>query len=87
MKIGALVTAGLMFAGLASPAFAFETFSTPRANGFVQKVVCDANGDGKQANCVRDCEEEEIRSRETYHVKTDAERQGEKAACNKKCGC
>jgi len=86
-KISTLLTAGLMVAGLGGSAFALGAGHAPYSTPLVQKVVCDANGDGKQANCVRDCEEEEIRQRETYHSKTDAERLGEKAACNKACGC
>ncbi len=86
MKIRVLLAAGVLLSGLAAPAFAFE-HSAPISSSLIQKVVCDANGDGKQANCMRECEEEEIRSRETYHSRTDEDRLGEKKACEKKCGC
>jgi hypothetical protein len=87
MKLRALLTVGLMFGGIASPSFAFERSAAPHSDRLIQKVVCDPNGDGKQANCMRECEEEEIRSRATYAKTTEEERKAAKAACDKKCGC
>jgi len=95
MKISALATAVLLLAGTMAPAFAFDHAApAPFAKkggslsgGLILNVDCDPNGDGKQANCMRDCEEEEIRQRATYNKKTDEERLAEKTACNKKCGC
>jgi hypothetical protein len=87
MKIRSLLTVGLMFAGIASPSFAFQRTEAPHSDRLIERIVCDANGDGKQANCMRDCEDEEIRSRTTYAKQTDEERMAKKAACDKKCGC
>ncbi|MGA8172830.1 MAG: hypothetical protein WB816_18640 [Methylocystis sp.] len=94
MKISAFVMTSLLVTGIVGPAFAFgqpakAPFSTLRGatGGLILNVDCDPNGDGKQANCMRDCDEEEIRSRETYHSRTDADRLAEKGACAKKCGC
>lgn len=95
MKIHALVTAIVISAGFVAPSFAFDySTSAMRPDRHIQKVVCDPNGEGKQANCVRECEEEEIRSRATYATanlanpkKADEERKAAKLACDKKCGC
>jgi hypothetical protein len=96
MKIRGLLTAGMLLTGFVGPAFAMEHSTQAvffqlgdgfSSRGLVQKVVCDPNGDGKQANCMRECEEEEIRSRETYHTRSNEDRMNEKMACNKKCGC
>ena len=103
MKLRALVTASLFFAEISSPCFGFEQFSgagpnsaqapLPKrggafySNSLIQTISCEPNGEGKQANCMRDCDEEEIRSRETYGKQTADERKAAKAACEKKCGC
>jgi hypothetical protein len=95
MKTNVLAIAALLLAGAVAPAFAFDSAASAPvgrlggslSRGLVQNVDCDPNGDGKQANCMRDCEEEEIRSRETYHSRTDADRLAEKKACATKCGC
>jgi hypothetical protein len=89
MKLRALTLVCLAFAASASPSLAFERHA-PRglmSERLIQQVVCDPNGDGKQAGCMRDCEEEEIRSRATYGKQTPEERVAEKKACDKKCGC
>jgi hypothetical protein len=96
MRISAFVTASLLLTGIVGPAFAFgHPAQTPGSafgggsagTGLILNVVCDPDGEGKQANCMRACDEEDIRSRETYHTRTEADRAGEKATCAKNCGC
>lgn len=109
MKIRALATVALIVAGMIGPCFAVENSTKGdlsaayallagvdgglRADRLVQKATCDPDGDGKQANCMRECQEEEIRARDTYATanadpKVAAEeRKVAKLACDKKCGC
>jgi hypothetical protein len=87
MKIRSLLTVGLMLAGITSPSFAFQRSEAPRSDRLIERIVCDPNGDGKQANCMRDCDDEEVRSRATYAKQTDEERLAKKKACDTKCGC
>ncbi len=80
--------------GIAGRAFAIErpaqsppTALRDAAGNLARKVDHDPNGDGKQANCMRERDEEGIRSGEIHRSRAAADRLAERSARTKKCGC
>lgn len=94
MKIRALMTAGLIVAAMSGPSLAFENpasatralLSKAGADGLIQTVSCNVNDEGKQAHCMRDCDDTWIKATQAYHVDIEKAR-GEKKVCESKCGC
>ncbi|MBI1867134.1 MAG: hypothetical protein HYS06_02355 [Methylocystis sp.] len=93
MKLRALVTAGVIIAGIASPCLAFEnplsmSDSGTHVNRLLQTVSCNVNDNDKQARCVRACDDEYIMAAGRYSTagKLD-EPKAAKKACETKCGC
>lgn len=92
MNMRALFTAAVVIAGVSAPCLALANPLTGQVSGeyssrLVQKVACDPNGEGKQANCMRECDDDFRRSANGYNQRTEEDRKAEKTACEKKCGC
>jgi len=93
MKLRALLTAGLIIAGVTGPSFAFEGMLLSgnggiHADRLLQAVSCNVNDDDKQALCMRACEDEYIKASQAYGTAGHLEGPKEaKKACEAKCGC
>lgn len=100
MKIRALVTAGVIIAGLAGPCFAFENTigadssaallskvgGGAHANRLVQTISCNINDDDKQARCMRACDDAWITASQAYGQNIEKAKITKKE-CETKCGC
>lgn len=86
MKTIAIATAVALFAGMAAPAYAFDSAAGLRAPSQVTRVSCDTRKDDDQAVCAEKCEDTYIRHKQDMmadHAKLKADRK----ACDEKCGC
>jgi hypothetical protein len=88
MKTRVIATAAVLFAGLASPSFAFEGLRGIRAQNFVTAVSCDVlKGDeDKQAMCAQKCDDAFIAGKMHYNADINKVK-ADKKACDEKCGC
>jgi hypothetical protein len=88
MKTRVFVTAAVLFAGLASPSFAFEGVRGLRMQGFVTSVSCDVRlaDEDKQARCAMKCDDAFIAGKQHYNADL-SKVAAEKKECDAKCGC
>lgn len=86
MKSRAIVIAAALFAGLASPSFAFDGLHGTSVQSLVAKVSCNVLEDDKQALCARKCDDEFISGKMHYGADL-AKVAADKKACDEKCGC
>ncbi len=87
MKTRVIVAAAL-FAGLASPSFAFEGVRGLRTQNFVTTVSCDVRmaDEDKQAMCAQKCDDAFIAGKQHYNADI-TKVTAEKKECDAKCGC
>lgn len=87
MKIRALFAAGSMIAAMAGPSFAFD-LTSKLDGGLLHGVSCNVNDEDKQAQCMRNCDDEYIKASQAYSTAGNLEGpKADKKACDTKCGC